>query len=522
MEKWSVIKHYRDILESEDGYIIKNGSIKVALLYPNTYDLASQNLGFQEAYRFLNSIDNVVCERFVLDFYEDNLSLESQKFLAEFDILFISINYEEDILNLLKFLKSQHIDVFREARDDSFPLIIAGGVLTFLNPVLLLDIVDFQLVGDLEPMKEDLVFMLKLKTKNERISFIKTLDYSVYPERNGKAKVAYKKDRRPICSVIKTSKGEFAGEFLAELSIGCKYGCRFCSASYIYRPYRIMDFDIFYDIVKKNSFGNQLGIISAVFGDLPDIKSHLTKLKNLGKNVSVSSLRIDTLDEDLVALLKDCGVNSITIAEETVSEKLKKVINKNIDSSKIYDAVKIIAEKGILNLKLYYMIGLPGETIQDIMLMVERIQKISSIFTKIQSERFKRVGKIKVSINIFIPKPFTPMQYFGIENKKSISNKIKYLNSGLRKIPNLNFNIMSHNTAFLQATISRGNSSINEFYRLYVKNYDVKHALKAFDSNAYNMYDISEEFEWEKLISHNFDLKVIRNEFLKIKNFLEN
>jgi radical SAM superfamily enzyme YgiQ (UPF0313 family) len=154
--------------------------------------------------------------------------------------------------------------------------------------------------------------------------------------------------------------------------------------------------------------------------------------------------------------------------------------------------------------------------------MVERIQKISSIFTKIQSERFKRVGKIKVSINIFIPKPFTPMQYFGIENKKSISNKIKYLNSGLRKIPNLNFNIMSHNTAFLQATISRGNSSINEFYRLYVKNYDVKHALKAFDSNAYNMYDISEEFEWEKLISHNFDLKVIRNEFLKIKNFLEN
>lgn len=522
MEKWKVIKHYRDILDSEEGYILKNGSIKVATLYPNKYEIASQNLGFQEVYRFLNSIEDVVCERIVLDFYEDNLSIETQKFFAEFDVIFISINYEEDVLNLIRFLKSQHIKIFQYERDNSAPLIIAGGVLTFLNPRLLLNIADIQLVGDLDPMKNDIISMLTNFTgKKERLSFLTNLDYSVFAGRNHRAKVIHKNDRTPVCSSIKTIRGEFANEFLVELSIGCKYGCRFCSASYIYRPYRIMDFNKFYEIIENDSFSNDIGIISAVFGDLPDIQTHIEKLKNIGKNVSVSSLRIDTLTANLILLLKDCNVKSITIAEETVSEKLKKIIRKEIKEKDIYNVVEIIANSGISNLKLYYMIGLPGETFEDVKLLIGRIKKIVDIFTKKQAEKFKRLGKIKLSINIFIPKPFTPMQYFPLEYKKSINEKIKLLNKELRKIPNLKFSIMSHSTAYLQATISRAEDNIDDLYRLFLETDDIKTTLKYFKSNAYEKFDENKKFIWEELISHNFDENLLKREFSLAKKLLE-
>ncbi|MBZ4671970.1 MAG: hypothetical protein JG762_200 [Deferribacteraceae bacterium] len=522
MEKWAVIKHYRDILDSEEGYILKNGSIKVATLYPNKYEIASQNLGFQEVYKFLNSIEDVVCERIVLDFYEDNLSIETQKFFAEFEVIFVSINYEEDVLNLIKFLKSQHIKIFNYERDSTSPLIIAGGVLTFLNPRLLLNVADIQLIGDLEPMKNDLISMLKnFSSKKERISFLTTLDYSVFSGRKDKAKVVHKKDRTPICSSIKTVSGEFANEFLVELSIGCKYGCRFCSASYIYRPYRIMDFNKFYEIIENYSFSDDIGIISAVFGDLPDIQNHIEKLKNMGKNVSVSSLRVDTLTENLILLLKDCNVKSITIAEETVSDKLKKIIKKEIKDEDIYNVVELIAHSGILNLKLYYMIGLPGETIDDVKLLIRRVEKIVDIFTKKQAEKFKRLGKVKLSINIFIPKPFTPMQYFPLEDKKSINNKIKLLNKELRKIPNLKFSIMSHSTAYLQATISRAEDNIDELYQLFLESNDIKTALKNFKSNAYEQFDENKQLVWEKLISHNFDINILKREFTTARKILE-
>lgn len=522
MEKWGVIKHYRDILDGEEGYILKNGSIKVAVLYPNKYEIASQNLGFQEVYKFLNSIEDVVCERFVLDFYEDNLSIETQKFFAEFEVIFISINYEEDVLNLIQFLKSQHIDIFQNKRGDYAPLIIAGGVLTFLNPRLLLNIADIQLVGDLEPMKNDIIYMLKnFSSKKERLSFLKTLEYSVFDGRSNRAKVVYKKDKTPIFSSIKTMRGEFSNEFLVELSIGCKYGCRFCSASYIYRPYRIMDFNKFYEIIERSSLSNNIGIISAVFGDLPDIQTHIERLKNMGKNISVSSLRIDTLNENLILLLRDCNVKSITIAEETVSEKLKKIIKKEIKDKDIYKVVEIIANSGIPNLKLYYMIGLPGETVEDVKLLIYRIKNIVDIFTKNQAEKFKKVGKVKLSINIFIPKPFTPMQYFPLEDKRSINNKIKLLNKELKKIPNLKYSIMSYNAAYLQATISRAEDEIDELYQLFLETGDIKTALKSFKSNAHEQFDEKKQFIWEKLISHNFDENILKREFTLARKILE-
>jgi radical SAM superfamily enzyme YgiQ (UPF0313 family) len=514
MEKWSVIKHYRDILSTEDGYVIKNGKTKVAILYPNRYEIACQNLGFQEVYSFLNSIKDVSCERFVLDFYEDNLSIETQKFISEFEIVFVSINYEEDVLNLIKFLNAQKINIFSEERNNSDPLIIAGGALTFLNPCLLLKVADFQLLGDLEPMKEDLAYLLThLEDREKRVNFLKNLKNSIYYKRETLAKVVFKKDKTPICSAIKTSKGEFSNEFLAEMSIGCKYSCRFCSASYIYRPYRVMDFDKLYDILENRFFSDSIGIVSAVFGDLKDIKTHLKNFYEKGKKISVSSLRIDTLDRELLFLLQKCGVKSITVAEETAADHLKKLINKDIDIDKIYKAVEDMAFCGISNLKLYYIIGLPGESLADIQLLVERVSRITELFITTQAKFHQKVGKVKVSINIFIPKPFTPMQYFPLEKKETLNKKIRFLQKELNKISNLKYDIMSYNSAYLQATLSRAEKNIEQLYRSYLETKNIKSALLGFNSNAHTFFDENYQFEWERVVEPNFQLNILKREF---------
>lgn len=522
MEKWSVINHYRNILKNEDGYILKNGALRVALVYPNNYEIASQNLGFQQVYAFLNSLDKVVCERFVLDFYEDNLSIETQRFFNEFRIIFLSVNYEQDVLNFVRFLQSQKISPFVSDRHDCAPLIIAGGALTFINPCLLYRVADVQLCGDLEPMQSDIKVMLENYTgKTGALNFLKTLKYSVYSDMERKSEVIRSNSNIPIISQIKTSKGEFADEILAELSCGCKYRCRFCSASHIYRPFRLMDYSHLIKYIGEKSSSKNYGIISATFCDLPEIGKLLDDLYDNGCKVSVSSLRADSLDTELITKLKKCGVRSITIAEETVERKLKLLIGKNISSDNILNAVKSIAEVGIENLKLYYMIGLPGESFEDIKLIVKRISEIREIFIKTQIKYFNRLGRIKVSINIFIPKPFTPMQYFGIENKKMLQKKIDILNRGLKVIPNLSFSIMSYSSAYLQATLSRGDKNIAEFYKEYLKDFNIKNALKRYTSNAELTYEPEYMFDWEKFLSPNFDVSLLKKIHLKMLNILK-
>jgi|GEM_PF-891798 len=505
MEKWSVIKHYRDILASEKGSILKNGRLKVALVYPNSYEIGIQNLGFQTAYRVFNSFQDVCCERFVLDFYEDNLSIENQRFLAEFDLIALSINYEVDVLNFIRFLHSQKIPVFAKDRGVEHPPVIAGGALSLINPCLLYSIADIQLAGDIEPMVPDLKNIFEqYSDKRDFLSKFGSLSYAVVHSKTERVKPVRKKGEDFARSCIISERGDFAGEYLIELSSGCKYNCRFCTASYSFKPYRIFNRKNIIETVKKECGVKNLGLISAAFGDLPDIYNLLSELKDMGYNVSVSSLRIDSLDDKLLSLLKYMGVRSVTIAEETASEKLKKVIAKRITPEQIYEKAEIIAKAGMENLKLYYMIGLPFEKDDDVLLIVDRIKRVADIFRETQVKHYNRIGKIRVSINIFIPKPFTPFQYFEPDGKSSIKRKISLLKKGVARIPNVKFEIMSYNSAELQMILSKGGVEVKELYKEYLKNgFRIKTAVNQYKKfKRSKTVGIGEKFDWEKLIDH--------------------
>ncbi|KAA0259186.1 radical SAM protein [Deferribacter autotrophicus] len=524
MEKWSVINHYRNLLSTEENYIQKFGRVKIAIVYPNSYEIAMQNIGYQEVYRIFNSFDNVSCERFVLDFFENNLSIENQRFLREFDIIALSINYEEDVLNFIKFLNNESIPIFNNERDEQYPLIIAGGALTFINPAMLIDIVDVELLGDIVVMSDELESIFSnYVDKNEAIKRLKNLPYALTKDKYP-AKVVLRNKSDVIASTIKTSMGEFAGEYLVELSSGCKYSCRFCTATFAYRPFRVFDFEKVKEKVVGESFSKNLGLISAAFGDLPDVKDKLRFFVEKGFYVSVSSLRADTLDRELIDILKKGGVKSITIAEETCADRLKKLINKMVSKENILNVASMVADCGIENLKLYYMIGLPSENYDEALMIADRVREIAKIFFDIQKKKYRRLGKIKVSINIFIPKPFTPLQYFGLQEKKLIERKIKGLRKELGRIPNVKYDIMNYKSALLQAFLARGEDYLNDFYKKFLENgFNIQKALKFVDaeSMATKCFDENYVFLWEKFVEPNFDKNILKNEFRKCLEILK-
>jgi radical SAM superfamily enzyme YgiQ (UPF0313 family) len=511
MEKWKVIEYYRDIVKKE-GIKPTNGKIKIALIYPNRYEIASQNLGYQFVYKTFNDTYGLSCERFVLDFYEDNLSIETQKFLTDFDIIAISINYEEDVLNLVKFLYLQNIPVFRNERGNDFPPIIAGGALTLINPQILIDIVDIQLCGDFKPIFEKTrEIFVNFEDKRSFLKSLAEFDFSIYYGQKRKAVPAIDYSKEPIFSSVKSCKGEFSSLFLVEASKSCKFNCRFCTTGYNLRPYRKIEIENIKSVILENSFSKEIGIISAAFGDISNLSNLLDWFIENHYKISVSSLRIDSLKEEFIEKLKLLGVRSITIAEEVASERLKLLISKNIAKEQLYNVVDLIAKSGIENLKLYYIFCLPSETVDDVRMIVERVAKIGDIFRKTQKEFYNRLGKIKVSVNIFNPKPFTPMQYFPLVDQKVYNDKAKIL-MDLKKIPNLKFDIMPYTNALIQSLIAKAEENISDYYKNYIDSgFNQKKALKNFDYSY--LFKIKDEYIWEKLLDPHISSKLIRREY---------
>ncbi|MBW2010105.1 MAG: TIGR03960 family B12-binding radical SAM protein [Deltaproteobacteria bacterium] len=490
-------KLYKKYIESEIGTIRKDwrGRIRVALVYPNTYHVGMSNLGFQTVYRLLNEMEHVVCERAFLP--EDNerrsgriRTIESRRLISDFDIIAFSISFENDYFNLLSIIESAGLPLQSSARGDPHPLIIAGGVACFINPEPIAPFIDCFLIGEAEPLLPrffeifdpgaDKKSCLKNLAKNMTGIYVPAF-YKVDYNEDGtlssfdpvcdvpaKIKRVILEDLSiiPTCSAILTPDTTFPATFLIEVSRGCPHGCRFCSAGYIYRPPRFRPFTLLEKNMEDGALlTNRIGLVGAAVSDLPEIKKICDRVGQKDIRVSFSSLRADALSPELISALRQGRVKTATIAPEAGSERMRKVINKGITEEDIFSAAETLVSSGIPNLKLYFMIGLPTETMDDIEAIVKICLQVKEKF--LESSRPKRhIGQITVSINSFVPKPVTPFQWVPMDDVRVLKNKIKKIKNGLKGVANIRVHADNPRWAYINALLSRGDRKVAEILSL--------------------------------------------------------
>jgi len=489
---WKEKRKIKPFSDYETGAVRKQwkGHVRVALVYPNVYELGMSNLGFQTVYNLLNGLDSVLCERAFLPGTDASpvQTIESSRRLADFDIIAFSVSFENDFVNILSILERAGLPLKSIDRGHPHPLVMAGGVACFINPEPVSEFIDCFFIGEAEGIMERFFRLYEPGTGKKdilleiarnlpgiyvpsfyEVSYNKDATlaqfYPVLPGLPEKVRRAYLKDISTYrtCSSIISRQTAFDRTFLIEVSRGCPHGCRFCSAGYIYRPPRFRTVSCLKKCIETSAgITDKIGFVGAAVSDLPGITELCGIAQQMESKISFSSLRADAISAELVSALKKSGVKTATIAPDGGSQRIRDVINKGITEEQILAATETIVESGIPNIKLYFMTGLPTETMDDVEEIVILCRKIKKRF--LESSRIKkRIGQITVSINPFVPKPFTPFQWVPMESLMSLKEKITHIKEGLRKEANIRTDSEPPKRSYLQALISRGDRRVSGF-----------------------------------------------------------
>jgi radical SAM superfamily enzyme YgiQ (UPF0313 family) len=499
MNAWEQRERALLTLSKETGYVTKphGDRLRVALAFPNTYWVGMSNLGFQTVYRLFNAQDDVVCERVFLPPKQELaeqvasraplLTLESQSPAGEFDVLAFSVSFEWDYVNVLTLLRLAGIPIYASERTERHPLIVIGGAVTFVNPEPLAPFADVIAAGEGEVLvpglerafgassdRRELLHALSRERGFYIPSFYEPRyaadgSLSGYTTTEGAAdapipvrKAALKTTDAvdPPATSIFTPDTEFGSRFLVEVVRGCANLCRFCWAGYNYLPVRAFPTERILQLAEEaKKYANRVGLVSIALCDHPDIERILARLHEMGYGISPASLRLDDLTESIVKVLRASGEKTITIAPETGSDRLRRVINKTVTNDEILDRAELIFANGIANLKLYYMIGLPTETDDDLVAIRDLTLELRERMLKYAKPR-GTIGRIIGSVNPLIPKPGTAYQWLPMEADAQVDRKIKLLRSLTADIDNVYFNIKSERHSYYQALLSLGDRRV--------------------------------------------------------------
>jgi radical SAM superfamily enzyme YgiQ (UPF0313 family) len=498
MKPWQQRERAREILSKEVGYVSKphGGRLRVALIFPNTYFVGMSNLGFQTVYKLFNAEDGIVCERAFLPPKQELkeqlasgaplLTLESQTPVNEFDIIAFSVSFEWDYTNVLTLLRMAKVPVRAAARTSHDPLVMIGGAVTFVNPEPLALFADVIAAGEGEQLIPSLLRAFNDASDREDLLRRLAADRGFYipsfydveyaddgpirrfvPRQGTGAPATVKKAALkttdavdPPATTIFTPDTEFGSRFLVEVVRGCANLCRFCWAGYNYLPVRAFPTDRILELAERaKAYSSKAGLVSIALCDHPDIEEILTRLVGMGYAISPASLRLDDLTPTILRLLRQSGERSITIAPETGSDRLRRVINKTVTNDEILAAAETIFESGLESLKLYFMIGLPTETDEDLVAIRELTLQLRKIMLKHAKPR-GRVGTIVGSVNPLVPKPGTAYQWLPMEQTRSLEKKMQRMRSLMAGIENVYFNIKSERHSFYQALLSLGDRRV--------------------------------------------------------------
>lgn len=458
----------RDLLNSEENFSKKRwrGRVPIALIFPNRYELGMANLGFLTIYQRLNLYAELVCERV---FYEEGevRSLESNRPLRDFPLLLFSIPFEGDYVNVLRILKKSDISFEPKERPQT---LLAGGVALWANPEPLTPFLDGFLLGEWEALEEKIVplFVEEAYSKDKLIQALSNFEFFYSPAHFVKKRVRIEKLRRPespLLSNVLTDMAKFGRSYLLEVSKGCGRACRFCLAGFIYRPPRRYSLEALLEKVAEIPDSAKVGLIGLEFADKEEVLKLGESLLSKNCTLTFSSLRIESVSEDFLKLLK--GAKSVALAPETASLRLKKVINKVIEEDEIYSVLEKFKKVGLKKVKFYFMLGLPWEEDED-------IKETAHFIKRLLQKRWP--FSFTFSFSFFVPKPHTPFQWAefnGITKLERKRNLLLKEASGVKGIK-----CESPKEALLQALLARGSANLKEFLLKMAEGVPLGQALK--------------------------------------------
>ncbi|MBI2205661.1 MAG: radical SAM protein [Candidatus Rokubacteria bacterium] len=542
---WSVKKKIQALVAAEEGTIRKDwgGKIAIALVYPNTYTVGMSNLGFQTIYWHLNQMPDVVCERVFLPDPEDldelkrsgtaPFSLESMRPLADFHLIGFSVTFEGDYVNVLRLLTLAGIPLRARDRRAQDPLVLMGGVCAFSNPEPVAPFMDFIAVGEGEELAREIVAAYR-DDYHDRDMFLDRLTalegiyvperYDIAYDADGfVAEVVPRAGARPIVtkrrlrdvnafetiSLVKTPNAEYGHMALLEVGKGCGRGCRFCLEGQVYRPVRHRTVDALRETVQKLAAegATRIGLVGACVSDYPWIGQLLDAVQDAGMEVSISSIRADSLSDSLASALARGGHRTLTIAPEAGTDRLRRVIRKAISDEQILAACDLVRQRGIPNLKTYFMIGQPTETLEDVEAIGDLAERMLDRL-RVLDPSGKPFGRLTLSISSFVPKPWTPFQWAQFDGADSLARKLDVVKKTVRRFSNVRVLHENPREAALQALLARGDRRVADFLEVAAGyDGDWRRALREWDGDP-EFYTTRTRAVGERMPWDHFDVGV--------------
>ena len=489
MNRKDLIDRLQALYKDEDSRVTVNphAGQKVAIVYPNTYFVGMSNLGLHIIYEEINLRNDSVCERIFLpekkelEAYDKTktplMSVETQRPMHQFDVVAFDVTFEMDYFHIPLMLRHGRVPIMGKDRTEFDPIVIAGGPCATFNPEPFADFIDAFIIGEGEGIVSRVLDIIRdgkmegldrhaILRQLANISgvYVPSLYVPIYSD-DGEFKGYHIAEGAPKTikrhfemltsggeTVVATNYTEFGAMYIIEVARGCGRHCRFCMAGYCFRVPRVRPLEILKEGVDRaEKLGKKVGLMGAAISDYPEVDELVTYIRFKDMRYSCASLRADSLTQAVVDGLADSGQKTITIAPETGSERLRRVINKGISEEHLQNAATLSAKSGIQHMRLYIMIGLPTETDEDIEAIVGLAERTQAHMAEVGCK-----GRLTLSINPFIPKPFTPFQWMAMDNQKTVEKKLQYIKKALQKNRRIEVLVESPKEAYIQGVLARG------------------------------------------------------------------